>query len=88
MSVTCVDSSNVFDNILAGRLGQIEEIANLASYVVSDYASWLSGDTITFDGGEFNALAGEFNALRAVKDEEWDLMEQAIKHSNKKQKNK
>ena len=47
-----------------GRLGEVEEIANLAAYMVSDYASWLNGDTITFDGGEFNALAGEFNALR------------------------
>ena len=27
--------------------------------MVSDYSSWLNGETITFDGGEFNALAGE-----------------------------
>lgn len=78
--------NHAIKNMPVGRLGEIEEIANLASYVVSDYASWLSGDTITFDGGEFNALAGEFNALRAVKDEEWDFMEQAIKKSNKKSK--
>ena len=26
-----------------GRIGQIEEIANLATFVSSDYASWLSG---------------------------------------------
>lgn len=58
--------NHAIKNMPTGRLGEIEEIANLASYVVSPYASWLTGDTITFDGGEFNALAGEFNALRAV----------------------
>ena len=29
--------------IPAGRLGTSEELANLASYIVSDYGSWLSG---------------------------------------------
>lgn len=75
-------------NIPTGRLGEIEEIANLASYMVSDYSSWLNGETITFDGGEFNALAGEFNSLRIVKDEEWDFMEQMIKKNHSKQKKK
>lgn len=78
--------NHAIKNMPVGRLGEIEEIANLASYVVSDYASWLNGDTITFDGGEFNALAGEFNALRKVPDEHWDMLAQAIKKSNKKQK--
>ena len=58
--------NHAIKNMPTGRLGEIEEIANLASYVVSPYATWLTGDTITFDGGEFKALAGEFNALRAV----------------------
>jgi 2,4-dienoyl-CoA reductase len=78
--------NHAIKNMPVGRLGEIEEIANLASYMCSDYASWLNGDTITFDGGEFNALAGEFNALRAVPDEHWDMMAQAIKKNNKKQK--
>ena len=93
--------NHAIKNMPTGRLGEIEEIANLASYVVSPYASWLTGDTITFDGGEFNALAGEFNALRAVpdkffksnlkfifSDEQWEMMAQAIRESNKKQKKK
>ena len=93
--------NHAIKNMPTGRLGEIEEIANLASYVVSPYASWLTGDTITFDGGEFNALAGEFNALRAVpgnspfrmlttsySDEQWEMMAQAIRDSNKKQKKK
>ena len=29
--------------IAAGRLGEIEELANLACYMLSDYASWFNG---------------------------------------------
>jgi 2,4-dienoyl-CoA reductase [(3E)-enoyl-CoA-producing], mitochondrial len=36
----------------AQRLGEPEELANLAAYLVSDYASWLSGQVVTLDGGE------------------------------------
>ena len=30
-----------------GRMGETEEIANLATFLCSDYASWLSGTTST-----------------------------------------
>ena len=41
---------------------------------------------MVFDGGEFRALAGEFNQLRMIKDEQWDMMEQMIRSTNKKSK--
>jgi len=74
--------------IPTGRLGEVEEIANLATYMCSDYSSWLSSESVTFDGGEFRSLAGEFNQLRKVPKEMWDMMEQMIRSSNKKQKTK
>ena len=52
----------------------------------SDYASWLNAESITFDGGEFRSLAGEFNQLKKVPEEMWDAMEQMIRSSNKKSK--
>ena len=30
-----------------------EELSNLATYIVSDYSSWLNGEIIFFDGGKF-----------------------------------
>jgi len=39
------------------RLGEAEELANLASYLVSDYASWMSGEIVHFDGGEVRGAA-------------------------------
>ena len=34
--------------IPAGRLGEVEEIANLATYICSDYASWINADVSFF----------------------------------------
>lgn len=43
------------------RFGQHEELANLAAFLVSDYSAYITGDTVTIDGGEWLAGAGEFN---------------------------
>merc|ERR1711953_1179592 len=72
--------------IPAGRLGEVEEIANLATYLCSDYASWINTETVTLDGGEFRSLAGEFNKLREVPKEAWDMIEQMIRSTKKKSK--
>ena len=34
-----------------GRLGEPEDIANLATFLVSDAASWITGETYVIDGG-------------------------------------
>jgi len=78
----------MMDQIPEGRLGEIEEIANLATYLCSDYASWINAETVTLDGGEFRMLAGEFNKLRQVTPDQWDMMEQMIRSTNKKSKSK
>merc|ERR1711997_966156 len=72
--------------IPVGRLGEVEEIANLATYLCSDYASWINSETVTLDGGEFRQLAGEFNKLQKITSEQWDFMEQIIRSKNKKSK--
>ena len=58
-----------------GRVGQHIELANLASYLISDYAAYITGDVITIDGGETVWNAGEFNVLDAVTQEQWDTLE-------------
>ena len=35
----------------AKRLGEPEDIANLATFLVSDAASWITGETYVIDGG-------------------------------------
>lgn len=79
-------AEHMLNTIPEGRLGEIEEIANLATFMCSDYASWVNAETVTLDGGEFRSLAGEFNKLREVTDEQWDFMESLIRKKNKKSK--
>jgi len=73
-------------NIPVKRFGEIEELANLAAYMVSDYSNFMNGEIVTFDGGEKRAFCGNFNALQQVAPEQWDMMEQVIRKSNKKSK--
>ena len=58
-----------------GRVGQHIELANLAAYLISDYAGFITGDVITIDGGETVWNAGEFNVLDEVTKEQWDMLE-------------
>ena len=55
-----------------GRFGTVEELANLAAFLVSDGSGYINGDVITMDGGEWLQGAGEFSALgRMLTEAEW-----------------
>ena len=57
------------------RFGTVEELANLAAFLVSDGSAYINGEVIRMDGGEFLAGAGEFSNLgRLLKDEDWEAM--------------
>lgn len=45
------------------RFGEHEELANLATFLVSDGAKFINGEVVTIDGGEWIASGGEFNGL-------------------------
>ncbi len=55
------------------RVGEHHELANLAAYLVSDFSSYINGEVITIDGGEWLKGAGQFNNLERVSDEMWDF---------------
>ncbi len=61
------------------RVGNHQELANLAAYLVSDFSAYVNGEVITIDGGEWLKGAGQFNLLEAVPDEMWDMLEMMIK---------
>ena len=62
-----------------GRVGQHIELANLASYLISDAAAFITGDLIAIDGGETAWNGGEFNILDEVTPGQWDALEAARK---------
>jgi len=54
------------------RFGTVEELANLAAFLVSDGSAYINGEVIRMDGGEFLQGAGEFSNLgRLLTDEDW-----------------
>ena len=56
------------------RFGEHPELANLAAYLLSDFAGFINGEVVTIDGGEWLYGAGEFNNLDQVPDEVWDKL--------------
>lgn len=66
------------------RVGDHQELANLAAYLVSDFSAYVNGEVITIDGGEWLQGAGQFNLLEAVPTELWDMLEAMIKSKGNK----
>ncbi len=58
------------------RVGDHQELANLAAFLISDFAGYINGEVITIDGGEWLQGAGQLNGLEAVPVEMWDAFEQ------------
>ena len=58
------------------RVGDHQELANLAAFLVSDFSGYINGEVITIDGGEWLQGAGQMNGLEAIPNEMWDMLEQ------------
>jgi NAD(P)-dependent dehydrogenase (short-subunit alcohol dehydrogenase family) len=57
------------------RLGTLEEISNLASFLVSEHAAYINGEMVYMDGGEMLAGSSSFSLLgRKVPDAAWELL--------------
>lgn len=65
------------------RVGEHQELANLAAFLISDLAGYINGEVISIDGGEWLQGAGQFNGLEAMSDEMWDAIEKTIRKNNK-----
>jgi enoyl-[acyl-carrier-protein] reductase (NADH) len=61
------------------RVGEHHELANLASYLISDYSAYVNGEIVVMDGGEWLKGAGQFNDFDQVPDEFWDQWEKMRK---------
>lgn len=65
------------------RVGEHQELANLAAYMVSDFADYMNGEVVTLDGGEWLQGAGQFNMLSQIPEDMWDMLEQMIRATKK-----
>lgn len=82
-------ASMMSSNVPLGRTGRHDELSNLATFLISDYAGYINGEVVTIDGGEWLNGAGEFNRLGRLSQEDWDMIRSltTMKKENKNGKN-
>jgi NAD(P)-dependent dehydrogenase (short-subunit alcohol dehydrogenase family) len=67
-----------------GRVGRMDELQNLATFLISGGCDWINGETIAMDGGQALAMGGNFYGLRSWSDGEWAAARDAIRAQNEK----
>ena len=72
----------IFPTLSVCGLG--EPFSNLAAFLISDFSSYINGEVITIDGGEWLKGAGQFNLLEDIPSEMWDMLEMMIKAKKNK----
>ena len=73
------DKFDMAKKVPLNRVGEHQELANLAAYMVSDFSAYVNGEVITIDGGEWLKGAGQFNILEQIPESMWDQLEAAIR---------
>jgi NAD(P)-dependent dehydrogenase (short-subunit alcohol dehydrogenase family) len=59
------------------RFGRHEELANLATFLISGMSAYINGECVVIDGGQWLQGAGEFNDLSLLPDSFWEQLEAA-----------
>ena len=69
-----------------GRVGEMVELQNLATFLMADGCDYLTGQTIAIDGAQYLTGGGTFSALDKLSDDDWEQMRAMIRSSNNKDK--
>jgi NAD(P)-dependent dehydrogenase (short-subunit alcohol dehydrogenase family) len=67
-----------------GRVGTMEELQNLAVFLISGGCDWINGETIAMDGAQALAMGGNFYQLRDWSDDDWKQARESIMAQNEK----
>lgn len=78
------DTINLESRVPLKRVGEHQELANLAAYLMSDYSAYVNGEVVTIDGGEWLQGAGQFNQMEAITQEQWNVLEKIVRANQKK----
>lgn len=75
-------SGTATSSIPMGRMGEHQELSNLASFLMSDECAYISGAIIPIDGAQYLKSAGNFSNLSALDDNDWSMIRSAIQGTN------
>ncbi|QOG21883.1 MULTISPECIES: SDR family oxidoreductase [Bradyrhizobium] len=68
------------------RFGKMDELRNLLIFLMSDGSSYITGDTISIDGGHHLAAPSTFAGLSKLSATDWQRAREAIQASVQKEK--
>jgi NAD(P)-dependent dehydrogenase (short-subunit alcohol dehydrogenase family) len=66
------------------RIGRMQELRNLATFLMAEGCEWLTGETIAIDGGGYLAGGASFTELDRMTDADWAKARELIKAQNDK----
>lgn len=81
-----LNESSYEKSIPLGRAGEMEELQNLATFLLADGCEYLTGQTIGLDGAQYLTGGGTFSNLSEVTDDQWSEIRNAIRKTNNKDK--
>jgi NAD(P)-dependent dehydrogenase (short-subunit alcohol dehydrogenase family) len=74
------------DEVPLRRFGKMDELRNLLIFLMSDGCSYITGDTISIDGGHHLAAPSTFAGLSKLSPADWQRAREAIQASVQKEK--
>ena len=64
----------------------MEELQNLATFLMADGCEYLTGQTIAIDGAQYLSGGGTFSNLSELSDNDWSEIRDIIRKANNKDK--
>ena len=80
------NDEGMMNTVPLGRVGDMIELQNLATFLMSDGCDYLTGQTIGIDGAQYLTGGGTFSQLDKLSDDDWENMRKLIRDANNKDK--
>lgn len=74
------------DDVPMGRYGELDELGNLVTFLMSDGCDYMTGATLPLDGGHHLAAPSTFAGLKSLTDEDWSSIREQVKAASAKNK--
>lgn len=76
-------SGMMINRIPMRRFGSHDELTSLASFLISDLATFINGEAVVIDGGEAISNAGQFGFLSSLTENDWETIRDLTRNRRK-----
>ena len=82
------NDDGMMSTVPLGRTGEMNELQNLATFLMADGCEYLTGQTIALDGAQYLSGGGTFSQLSKLTEDDWSDIRSMIKKTNDTDKQK